>query len=431
MSLHIEKDESTASRRVVVFRTFASNGTSPDTGSSNSSLRMSIGGAAQFTPNALVSAISANAGMYYLTLNQSDVSVLGNHPLWYEGAFIQHVATVQVVNYNPMSRSSAFTSADSVGLKAVTHSGATIRGVENYSNLSGTFSNLTVQVSGGTVAGVTNKVDLRAGNYSDVTVRVHPMAYSGLTIEGLANYSNLSGNISNLTVQVSSGTVSGVVNKVDLRAGTYSDISLRLSPYDYSSAVTMGVGTIKAASYSGVSVEVATAGIQSSSFGAGAIDAVSLAAMNLSDVTVRVHPMAYSGLTIEGLANYSNLSGNLSNLTVQVSSGTVSGVANIVQSNLTQIRGDGLAVQRLLSHLSSIVSGQAVTGQLSTTTMTSDVAEATNDHFNDRVLIFTSGALLGQATSITSFFGASNGSSRFVYPALTEAPANGDTFMIV
>ena len=123
--------------------------------------------------------------------------------------------------------------------------------------------------------------------------------------------------------------------------------------------------------------------------------------------------------------------GNFSAATVQVSGGTVTGVTNDVNSNLTTIRGNAESVMRLLSHLSSIVTGQAVAGQLSTRTMTADVAEATNDHFNDRVIVWLTGALAGQASSISDYAGASNGSSRFEFPAVTEAPADGDTFLIV
>lgn len=320
MTWQIEKDESNASRRVIEFRTFKSDGTSPDTGSSGSSLRMSIGGNVQFTPDVLVSAISANAGMYFFVPTQSNVSVLGNHALWYEGAFPQHVATVQVVGYNPMSRTSAFTSADSVGLKAVTHSAATIAGILDYSLLSGVKSNFSIRLD--------------------------------------------------------------------------------------------------------------TNAIPAGAFQADSIDATAMAAMNLSDVTVRVHPMAYSGLTVE----VNNLAGAFSAATVQVSGGTIAGVTNMVQSNVSQIRGRQILADILASHISSVVTGVAVAGVLSVTTMTSDVAEATNDHFNGRVIIFTTGALLGQATSINTtggFVGASNGSSRFAFPALTEAPTAGDSFVIV
>ena len=380
MTWLIEQNESVASRRVVEFRTFKSDGTSPDTGSSNSSLRMSIGGNAQFTPNALVSAISANAGMYYFVLNQSDVSALGNHPLWYEGAFPQHVATAQVVGFNPFSRTSAFTSADSVGLKAVTHSQATVGGLANYSNLSGNISNLTV--------------------------RVQPMAYSGLTVE----VNNASGDVSSRwTVGVAStSTIAGVTNAVLIRSGTYSAVSLRLD----ANAVPAGA------------------------FQADSIDAVGFAAMNLSDVTVRVQPMAYSGLTVgisDAVGDFSSkFTVGVGKMAAGTYSGvTISGVQSMVSADVHRIVTDNLAALRLLSHTSSVVTGQAVTGQLSTTTMTADVAEATNDHFNDAVLVFTSGALAYQRTSVTSYFGLSATSSRFVFPALTEAPANGDTFIIV
>lgn len=325
MSLLIEKDESNASRRVVEFRAFGSNGTAPDTGSSGSSLRMSIGGNVQFTPNALVSAISANAGMYFLTLNQSDVSQLGNHALWYEGAFAQHVANVQVVGFNPFSAVSRFDpSTTSVGLKAVNHSGATVEGLNNFSNLSGNFSAFSVRVG--------------------------------------AN------------------------------------------------------------------------GIAAGSFQADSIDATAIAAMNLSDVTVRIQGMNYSGLTVQGIQNYSNFSGSFSNVTVQVLGGTVDTITNIVQSNVSQIRGRQFLAELLASHISSVVTGIASAGSLALNQMTSDVAEATNDHYNGRVIIFTTGVLAGQATSINTtggYLGFSNGSSRFAFPALTDIPVAGDGFIVV
>lgn len=59
-----------------------------------------------------------------------------------------------------------------------------------------------------------------------------------------------------------------------------------------------------------------------------------------------------------------------------------------------------------------------------------DITEATADHYNGRVIIFTSGALQYQATSITDY-ALSGGRGHFTVPALTEAPANNDTFIIV
>ena len=112
MAQLIEKDEGTAGRRVVPFHVFLSNGTAPDTGVSNDSVVMGINSTATIVPNVLVVAHGAAQGQYYVTLNQSDVSVLGTHPLYYtQGDFPQHVATVQVVNNNPFSTLSSAVSS--------------------------------------------------------------------------------------------------------------------------------------------------------------------------------------------------------------------------------------------------------------------------------------------------------------------------------
>ncbi len=59
-----------------------------------------------------------------------------------------------------------------------------------------------------------------------------------------------------------------------------------------------------------------------------------------------------------------------------------------------------------------------------------DITEATADHYNGRVIIFTSGALSGQATEISDYSLAS-GRGHFTVVALTEAPTNNGTFIIV
>ena len=352
-------------------RLFTSNGTAPDTGASNDSVILGVSSAGTIVPDVLVTAVHAAQGMYYVELSQSNVSVLGLHPLYHtQGDFPQHVATVEVVNYNPMSRSSAFTSADSVGLKAATHSGATI-GV----------GSIAPAVYSGVTVGINDAVGDMSSKFT---------VGAGIAAPSL------------VTVQVSGGTVAGVTNKVDLRAGVYSDISLRLD----ANAVPAGA------------------------FQADSIDAIALAAMNLSDVTVRVHPMTYSGMTV----GVNDLAGTFSAATVRVSGGTVTGVTNMVQSNVSQIDSVRVLAQVLASHVSSVVTGQASAGSLAVNAMTADVPETTNDHFNGRVILFTGGALHGQATSINTsggYIGFSNGSSRFHFPSLTEAPTAGDNFIIV
>lgn len=59
-----------------------------------------------------------------------------------------------------------------------------------------------------------------------------------------------------------------------------------------------------------------------------------------------------------------------------------------------------------------------------------DITEATTDHFKGRTVIFTSGALKDQGTDITGY--ALVGTiGQFTVTAMTEAPANNDTFVVV
>jgi hypothetical protein len=107
---------------------------------------------------------------------------------------------------------------------------------------------------------------------------------------------------------------------------------------------------------------------------------------------------------------------------------TVTSVTNQVSANVIAISGDSGAADTLKLSVNTILAGNAVTGTLSTTQMTTDVSETTNDHFIGRVIIWTSGALQYQATDITDYDGATN---MFTFSAVTEAPSNGDSFIIV
>jgi hypothetical protein len=59
-----------------------------------------------------------------------------------------------------------------------------------------------------------------------------------------------------------------------------------------------------------------------------------------------------------------------------------------------------------------------------------DITEATADHYNGRIVIFTSGVLVGQATSISDY-ALAGGKGHFTVAAMTEAPGNNDTGIIV
>lgn len=93
-----------------------------------------------------------------------------------------------------------------------------------------------------------------------------------------------------------------------------------------------------------------------------------------------------------------------------------------------EISGSTTAADNLEASTLGIVTGAAQTGTLSTTQMTTNLTEATDDHYNGRAVLWTSGVLDGQASTITDY----NGTSKMLtYDATTEAPANTDTFVIL
>jgi hypothetical protein len=125
---------------------------------------------------------------------------------------------------------------------------------------------------------------------------------------------------------------------------------------------------------------------------------------------------------------------------------TVSGITNLTLSDdarldmpqinaevtdvtiTTGISDSATAADRLETSVLTVVAGQAQTGTLSTTQMTTNLSEATDDHYNGRTLIWTSGNLLNQATNITDYAGSGG---LLTFPAVTDIPADGDNFIIV
>ena len=71
--------------------------------------------------------------------------------------------------------------------------------------------------------------------------------------------------------------------------------------------------------------------------------------------------------------------------------------------------------------------GAAVAGTLSTTQMSTNLTEATDDHYNGRLITWTSGVLLEQQTDITDYTGATK---VLTFTATTDAPSSTDTFVI-
>jgi hypothetical protein len=107
---------------------------------------------------------------------------------------------------------------------------------------------------------------------------------------------------------------------------------------------------------------------------------------------------------------------------------TVTDVTNRVTANTDQIAGNATSATNLQKSALAITVGAAVSGTLSTTQMSTDLAEATDDHYIGLVIKWTSGVLSGQGTDITDYDGTTK---VLTYTATTEAPSNTDTFVIL
>lgn len=105
---------------------------------------------------------------------------------------------------------------------------------------------------------------------------------------------------------------------------------------------------------------------------------------------------------------------------------TLTVTSGLASANAAQISGSSAAADNLEGGAIALVLSTCSTGS-TTTSIVTNLTEATNDHYNGRALVFTSGALAGQGTSITDY----NGTTKtLTVVALTESPAEGDSFVI-
>lgn len=101
--------------------------------------------------------------------------------------------------------------------------------------------------------------------------------------------------------------------------------------------------------------------------------------------------------------------------------------------NIDRIGGSADAATRLSLSANQIIPFTVDTATFTPTSTVfeaDDITEATADHFNGRIIIWTTGALSGQATSITDYELA-NSKGKFTVVGMTEAPANNDTGIII
>jgi len=212
----IERNEGTAARRRIPVRLFASDGTSPDTGATSDAVIMGVNSAGTITLASSLAAVHAANGMYYIELSQSDCSVLGVHPLYHTvGDFPQHVANVEIVNFNPYSSQSNIPLVATV----TTLTGHTAQTGDSYAIVnSGTFGNAQL-VRSTTPA---NTLDVSAGGEAGI---------DWANIGGAATAQNLSGTTVKGLTDTSLMTIAGVTNiATDLAAvqADTDDIQTRL-----------------------------------------------------------------------------------------------------------------------------------------------------------------------------------------------------------
>lgn len=104
-----------------------------------------------------------------------------------------------------------------------------------------------------------------------------------------------------------------------------------------------------------------------------------------------------------------------------------------IDTNPVKINGNAAAAVRLALSAGVIIPGTVATAGFTPTTIefeASDITTAAAQHYNGRVIVFTSGTLLGQATSISNY-SLSGGRGHFTVVALTSAPSNADTFIVI
>ena len=99
-----------------------------------------------------------------------------------------------------------------------------------------------------------------------------------------------------------------------------------------------------------------------------------------------------------------------------------------VTANTDQLNGDADSAANLAKSTKGMEMGAAVAGTLSTTQMSTDLTETTDDHYKDGLLIWITGTLAKQSQTVTAY----NGTTKVLtFTAATEAPLDTDEFVIV
>jgi hypothetical protein len=346
----IEKDEGTAARRRVPFRVFNSDGTSPDTGFSTVTVLHSINGGAQAVSTNSSSVVSANAGMYYIEFTAAEVATLGSMAVFVDAEaadFEQHVANVQVVNSNPMSTES------------------------HGAYLQPTTAARKLDVTAGGTAGI---------DWANVEAPTTEVDLSGTTIQG-------------------ADRATDVTNAVALTAASRS--------------------LVAEDSADSVWDEARSAHVAAGSFGQYVVsDAGSGLSSNAS---VLLKPAVHSLATVRGIENDSVMTiAGVTNVSTEIAAlndidGTAVALTAASRSLVAQDSADSVWDEAASAHvadgsfgrrLAIIDTGQAQGGAASSVSLDAG-ASATDDFYNNTIIVLTGGTGVGQSRVIDDYTGVS------------------------
>jgi hypothetical protein len=98
---------------------------------------------------------------------------------------------------------------------------------------------------------------------------------------------------------------------------------------------------------------------------------------------------------------------------------------------LLRVNKSGALVWEEVHQIERAVLGSAVTGTLTTSTFTTDLASAVDDYYKDALVIFRTGNLANQYKRIGGYTGSTKLITLATGKAFTAAPANGDVFEIL
>jgi hypothetical protein len=305
--MFIVRDESVASQRVVPLWCVGSDGTTPAAGEAAGQPQFMIGGVFYGDTTATLSAWSAAAGQYFVTLTQSECSILGPGVVRYSSANALETETpfilVAANSYNSQDLGLDGVNVASFDAGAITAAAIATNAIDadaiadNAIDAGAIAANAITAAKIATDAITTDKI--AAGTYSDVTfsvggtaaslVTLAPGSHSDVTIQGVTRTLNLTTNDDKAGYTITAGTYSNVTfsagglapSLVTLAPGSHSDVT---TGYNVSS---IDANTIDASA-------IAANAITSSELADGALTAAKFD----SNASILLQPTVHSGASV-------------------------------------------------------------------------------------------------------------------------------------